>query len=670
MLTYTDRLMQADRVYKTVVDAARLKKTATELDALAAEIAKYGQADSDIGQDVSSLFIRVKAKSLLLSYFGGGYYPDDLVLLTTFIDEKEPIARSKGWINTANICLRLRIFALMADTIMNNAVALIDHVRDQHKNVLTNSPDELRETEKAFQEKLTRLATLPTTSTLFGERVKMPDLVESIKADIEEVLEWCERNITKLELKKSDKFFLGHVRELGDYFPENAPLAEYAPSPLPTSYTSANVVVINTPFEDEALLALRGYAANSGPAFGVVNGADLSRLSSKDLTTLFDAFAAKKLGCILLNIKSYHADDDRAQLYEQLMTLGACGLRVFVVDNGNDRAAYEDMYSYVRAHSERYSAMDITDVYLHMPTYADFILALQNAQLIDTGVDDPGVKEKMPFAGYVGLNAMIEAGLAGNSWRNVGIEMSLNRTEDALDYLAGIPSQVQFIDLGWGEFGAGDSYNRPDDRRRSSEFDYDDIKRVDPKNLKRIVENPRLSIFEKCGGATLYCMLGGMDKSIWKDMSLDEKSERLTTASQFVAGILNNRYKPEVQVITKAEMEKRAKGAGGLCCDGGKQILYREDCVENCNWTLAAVCHECFHGFQHSATHTGWKKWHWEELGVTAGRIDRWDNNNKQYVGDVDSVTYKVEIIESDAVAFEKDCSAVAETALTKAELV
>ena len=121
-----------------------------------------------------------------------------------------------------------------------------------------------------------------------------------------------------------------------------------------------------------------------------------------------------------------------------------------------------------------------------------------------------------------------------------------------------------------------------------------------------------------------------------------------------VCKILATEYTPEVKIVPEELWDR--KSAGGLCQDGGKRIIYRESSVNNYSWIEEAVCHECFHAFQHTACCVPYSDWFFTELGVTEGRITSWDDNFKVYVGSEDSKTYWVEVVECDANAFALDC--------------
>jgi hypothetical protein len=114
----------------------------------------------------------------------------------------------------------------------------------------------------------------------------------------------------------------------------------------------------------------------------------------------------------------------------------------------------------------------------------------------------------------------------------------------------------------------------------------------------------------------------------------------------------------EVEVLDEDGWKEKGydKGAAGLCINGGKKIAYRDKYMQGYDFVLQCICHECFHAFQHTATNAPYAEWYYDDMGVTRGRVAQWSKNFSCYVGDVNSIAYKVEIVECDANAFADDC--------------
>ncbi|MDE7301058.1 MAG: hypothetical protein K2N47_02700, partial [Clostridia bacterium] len=175
---------------------------------------------------------------------------------------------------------------------------------------------------------------------------------------------------------------------------------------------------------------------------------------------------------------------------------------------------------------------------------------------------------------------------------------------------------------------------------------------VNPDNIRKIMEGT-FSLFQKCGMISTYCLLCGTSAAEWKTLPKEAKAERLTEASKLVMRALGVDIVPVVEVLDELDNPK----AGGLCIDGGKRIQYQTKSVEDFDWSARAVCHECFHAFQRMAAVVGWQEWYETELHVTPGRIDQWIFNQSRY-RDIRKGhdVYLIQIVESDARAFEDDC--------------
>ena len=281
-----------------------------------------------------------------------------------------------------------------------------------------------------------------------------------------------------------------------------------------------------------------------------------------------------------------------------------------------------------------------------MPTYKDVIDEFENKKMITTA-DYEYVRKNFAFMGYVGFNKAVTLFVQGKDFKNeLKYKSDYNRNL-ALSYLKNIPSQTQFLDVEWGNLNL--ERNTDGDKK---EFDYDSIKSSNPENIKKILQ-AQIDTFKKCGLLIRYCTLCGDDVSVWKNLTLEEKSDRINDATRIIAHLLQTEYSPIVEVV--ANEDWTVKGAGGLCCDGGKLIQYKEDCIDNYDWLVTAIAHEVYHAFQHTACNNGWRKWYWSELGVTENRLPEWQYNFGHY-SSVNSKTYKVEIVECDARTFEKDC--------------
>ncbi len=252
--------------------------------------------------------------------------------------------------------------------------------------------------------------------------------------------------------------------------------------------------------------------------------------------------------------------------------------------------------------------------------------------------------------GYLGLNAASRAFSAGRDWKKEAKEISDVNFARAKRYLAVTPLS-QLLDAEWGV--KDEAVFIPKGR----EFDYDDVRGIDPVNIRKILTCGG-NIFAKCGLIARYCTLCGADKSVWKALSIETKSERLTAATKLILRLLDADVDPVVELVPEEAWTKA--DSGGYCSQGGKLIRYRDKSMQDYDWAVQTVCHECFHAFQHRAER-GFEQWFFEELGVTRNRIEEWKFNFLNYEGRTNTLTYKVEIVEGDARAFQHDCFQMSE---------
>ena len=241
------------------------------------------------------------------------------------------------------------------------------------------------------------------------------------------------------------------------------------------------------------------------------------------------------------------------------------------------------------------------------------------------------------------------------------------RHGDGVSYLAALPTQSLLLSADWGDYkGHG---LRGEAAR--AEMSYDDVRDVNPENIRRIVEG-NYTIFEKCGLVCRYCLTHGEDVSVWQELNEREVEKRLMQALRLVMRILGVVAEP---VVTIHESIPHAPKATSLCVNGGKEIQYRRSSLVDLTETIDVVCHESYHAFQSFAVHSPFSEWFWRELGVTRGRIQGWAENQKHYFGSNEKrfgetafQVYHAQVLESDARAFAVDCVLAAEVAFDKVD--
>ncbi len=602
-------------------------------------------ADKDLSQTLrengEALSLRLNAKILSLKYFEDGYLQGNYEELCKFLKENLPIAEKKGFTKTVLLFNSLKKFAADVDAIMNDAVELVYGVRDSDGNLTTSDLARLTDFEKSFSEKLGLAEQLEYAPRLFGERVKTVDFKESLINTVKAELVWIKEKIEELKFGTAKTFIDENTQPLESVFR----FCDYVYFPVmpEDNGENAKAIVLLSPLYDEIYLYVSAYAEKHSLKFVVLDANVFNGKTSEYIETAFSAFETSGKSLVINGLARYR-DENVKVIEENALKFSKKDGVVFCTDDIGNRTVYDDMYGVAKA-TEGLLGTDVAYKYLTMPDFDGVIKEFEEKGMI-TPSDRTFVRENMAFMGFTGLNAAVNAFAVGGDWKSRAIGISKENRLKASAYLRNIPSQIQFIDFVWVDL----AIKEKEDKNRK-EFDYDAIREVSRANVKKIL-NLNESIFVKCGLVVQYCCLGGEDLSVWQQIPIEDKEKRINDATVLVSYLLSTEYTPFVDVVPKAEWKDDA--FGGLCCDGGKRILYREDCVENYEWLIDAVCHECYHSFQHTLNGLGWKRWHYDELGVSAERVYEWSYNFNRYKNKGDA--YKIQIVEADARIFAKRC--------------
>ncbi len=594
-------------------------------------------------ENAEALLYRLKAKIFALKYFDGGYLEEDFRGLQAYLTEVTPKAEGAGYVKTTVLCKSLLSVAEAVYDVMMGAVGEIYRVRDDEGNPTTSNVADLESVRAAFEARANKLADIPDTKTLFGEKVVMIDVKERAIADVNEIVNWAERAIRKINGQTNEQFFKNNVKNLEDE--EGLNFFDYYPSLPDRENTTAHAIVAMSPFRDEVLLFARAYARQYSLQFVSVHASAFAGTENLFIDSFFEEIAQKKFNLILFGLPTYHDANKPYLLEKTIRFTNGYGVAICVDDKG-DRKVYDDMFN-IAKEADGLDVMDVSYKYLTMPNYHFVISEFEQKGMI-TGADYSFVQKHMAFMGFVGFNTAVSLHVQGRGWRDEAIDISSRHEQLSAAYLKYLPSQAQLIDVAWRDLAL-----ERDTSKVHKEFDYDSVRAVNPKNIQKILQM-NVSLFAKIGLMVKYCCLCGEDISVWPTLSVSEKSARLTDASRLVCFLLDNEYSPEIEVIPEEKWEN--KTAGAVCCDGGKRIIYREDCCMDYEWTIDAVCHECYHGFQFTLENHGWKEWHYIELGVTEYRVPEWQFNTSNYKDSRHGNAYKVQVLESDARAFAKDC--------------
>lgn len=592
-----------------------------------------------------ALSMRVLAKHLLIKYLEK-YSEEDKDACLGRIKEMISVSADKNYLKTTKLLANVRDFVSDVHEIMKVAVIAVNRVRDDFGNLATDNAALIRESAQAIEKALKEAKSLES-ALLFPENVAVPDFIGGIIKDLEEEAEWFSGALRSSFDVRAAQLLEEFSSPLSSLGVNTSP--RFYESPLDLSKTYAKAIVISTPFEEEAILFAGVYSSMTAKAFHLFHADKLSGDERRvPMEALFEAAACKDMSLLILGIERL----DEAVVCEMekaILEATKRNVHFLIHDNTGTRALYES-FDKIASESETLSPRDVHHVFLSMPNFNQTCKILaDNAFITDTEADKEKVRNSIPFIGYVGLNAILSSSPTAD-WLTGASELSRERANAAISYLNRLIASRQFIDDGWGNFSGHVRYVKGEKKS----FDYDELRGIDKENIKAIMEKPGLTTFDRCGIITKYCLLSGNDSSVWKDLSASEKELRVTTATRMVCKILSTAYTPEVKILPDEGWDK--KSAGGYCEDGGKRIVYRESSVSNYTWVEDAVCHECYHAFQHTALYMPYADWFFTELGVTEGRINSWDDNFKVYVGTEEPKTYRVEVVECDARAFALDC--------------
>ncbi len=640
-------------VYKTSTDIDQLAKAYNDIRVLYLDspvIKRFLKVKPEIEEEYGiyeSLSMRLHVKELLLRYFVG-YTDDAKNEITEFVAQSLDISCDKEYTNTTKILANARDLVDEVHDIMRETVAAINRVRDGSGQIATDNTALIVEAAETIKKSLKAARELETV-TVFPEGVVIPDLAAKVVQDLVEEDAWFSEQLTANQSEAAAKLLADCVKPLSSSGFKTT--AEYYENPVDRSKVTARAIVISSPFVDEAMLYAGVYSGYINHPLHILYAEKLTECKNRGVTldALMQQARAEDMAFIVVGIDKLSGEfvDD-----VKLAFLRAAhnGTHVLIVNNVGGRALYESMDKLAAADSEL-STTDVYHAFLTMPSFNAVTRILSERGYITTSESDSSrVRSALPFMGFVGLNTILSSD-PSSPWFDLAKLRSEENMDEALRYLNTLFAPRQLIDEGWGNFAGHVRFVKGEKKH----FDYDDLHGLDKENIRLIMEKSGISVFDRCGLIVKYCLLSGNDVSAWPKFSAEEQSKRATTATKMIAKILDTSYAPEVEIIP--EDKWTTKGAGGLCIDGGKRIVYRQDCAQNYSWMEDAICHECFHSFQHTAANSPFADWYFTELGVTQGRIAQWDDNFKVYVGDTSSVTYRVEIVECDAKAFALDCT-------------
>ncbi len=642
-----------NQIYLTSTDVDKLGKAYEQITASYLNnptVKSYIKTNPDMQKEYGvyeSLSMRLRTKELLLRY-SIGYTDGDKKALLDFVKEALDISCDKNYMKTLKILANARDFVSEVHEVMSEAVAAINRVRDSSGELATDNHELIREASETIQKTLQKAKDIDVDK-IFPEGVEIPSFTKKILRDLEEECQWFNTVLFANENENAKRL----LEEATQPLSEVGTLTEavYYENPVDRSKVSARAIVISTPFTDEAMLYGAVYGKNLGIDFYILHAEKLleCRTSGVSVDALFRCAKEKGISLIVTGIEKLDGDLTE-NVKTALLKAAHSGTSILIVDTVGGRTLYES-FDKIASNDPDLSSTDIYHAFLTMPQFKSVTTLLSDRGYIPNDEDEfTKIKSSLPFMGFVGLNKILLSD-PSSAWLDIAKEHSEANRENALIYLSRLIAPRHLIDEGWGNFQGHVRFEKGEKKH----FDYDDLRGIDKENVRKIMEHPGISTFDRCGLIVKYCLLSGNDSNRWKEFDANEKSERASLATMLIARVLDAAYEPKVTVLGDDEWDG-GKDAGGYCADGGKRIVYRESCVQNYAWMEDAVCHECYHAFQHTALARPYADWYYTELGVTQGRLAQWDDNFKVYVGTESKLTYRVEVVECDAKAFALDC--------------
>lgn len=586
-------------------------------------------------ENAQFLKIKLRLKSLAAEYFCEGYEHADFLALDEFAGAAKSECEKLGFKKTGELIERVRKYAIDVDAVMADAVSLKGKLCDGEGRCVAKDADECRSVSAALKDKIGRIGECNIPEALFSDGAYFPDVKAQIADDLKELCALADRTAATLSAERVEGFMRTSVEDIT----ETLKRKRYGYFPKTDLSGLARALVLFTPFCGEAELFAGVYS--DGAKIFKVQSLAFENAESGVVTEFFNNLERLGADPVIYGMPHFRAGN-KGEFYRAVMHFCRCGRRAYIVADDGTRTVYDEA---VKAANGDLSELDISFLYLSMPDFLQTVELFKELKMLPDGDDGAFVKENMPFCGYAGLNEAVKAFDAGADWREIAADLSRVNYSAAQKYMLKLPRQALFIDGGWGSYHEDIAVNK------AKRFDYDDIKAVNPTNIRKIAEG-NFSIFEKCGAICMYCLLSGASADDWKSFPDEVKTERIAEATKLVMRILGVETVPKVGIE-----ESLAGGAQGLCCDGGKRVLYKHSHISNLGGIANTICHECYHAFQHYCIQAGWQEWYLSELFVTAGRISEWQYNFSNYVTNSNGYSaYAVQIVESDARAFANDC--------------
>ncbi len=628
-------------------DPNELKELVIELDTFS----KQPWLNKENFSYFDSMICKIQIKRYLIMYFESGFSQVIYDRLIECYKAIENLALKREYESTHIFANNYRLIIEKIHPLIVDIFAISNSMKDSYGNrILKNEKDYLLIIENLNN----RIKVIDSIQKieLFPRNVKVENPIEVAKNEINKVIELAEGFIKSIKEERETLFLKHHTKKIKEL---EKVVYEFYPNLRIEENKYSNALIINSPIIDEVRLFVNSYMANKKMECLVINASSFEQMDELIIKETFELLKNNNYHLLLEGLDKFNNIKTKNYLFEIIMKYSKEGMKIFIVDSIGDNGLYNEFINVCKKEDNTFTIMDISATYLSMPSFQDLVQLLIDEKIIPDNSDEYTkiIKEKLPFMGFRGLNEIFVAVSSGTNWiKNAEKISKKNKNQKVEDYLRKIPSQSLLIDTFWGDFTNGVVHILND----KPKFDYDGVRLVNPNNIKKIVESD-LSLFEKCGLVCRYSLLAGEDVSIWPTLSRESQEKRLQEATSIVYQLLGIfDFVPTVNVVDLIDNNQNIKGQ---CQFRGKIVLYQYKGAQEFDSIVETICHESFHSFQFLAIYSPYNRWFWNELGITAGRIEQWRLNDKNYFTTSNGDKYehyRYQIFESDAFAFQKDC--------------
>lgn len=418
--------------------------------------------------------------------------------------------------------------------------------------------------------------------------------------------------------------------------------------PVVNVNSSSRILIFHSPFFREIELHAYSLFKDKGLSFKALDMHNLNNIKPDEVNRLFNIINKNKYNLFISNLEELN-ELAISSFYNELVNASNNGSIVIIGDYSCKNIIYNRFIDTIRSKGISFSLIE--EVYLTMPDFGDVIDLFFKLGMIDNKLskDAETLRCEMQLIGFFGMNQLIEDFKNKIDWVQNGRFISAsNMNSRYFSYVRGLKDITKFIDRGWNE---DTIYHRVGFVKR--EFDYSKVDGYDITNLKKIIECPKANAYDKVGMIIDYGLTHGNDG--FSRLQAPSKLERIKATIS--ALYLFYEIDLKCEVVMK-DMIDDSISTLGRCCERGKRIELVNRLLNDYETLRETIAHETFHALQDNSSDTNYKPW-LREIGVTKNRVSEWNYNNR--LGEYTQASekedsYRVQVIEADAYAFQKDC--------------